>query len=43
MLAARDNHANQGNPNSPAYKSGRDNHANQGNPNNQATKGGSKK
>lgn len=33
------NHANQGNPNSSAYKSGMDNRSNQMNPNNSSSKG----
>jgi hypothetical protein len=37
--AGNNNHANQLNPNSSAYKAGVDNKANQLNPNNQATKG----
>jgi hypothetical protein len=37
--ADNNNHANQLNPNSSAYKAGVDNKANQLNPNNQATKG----
>ncbi len=37
--AAKDNHANQKNPNSAAHKAAVDNRANQKNPNNAKTKG----